>query len=54
MWQEAIVFIIALAVIGYVGKKIYTLLTSHKTENPCNGCSGCALKRETDKNNRVC
>ena len=45
MWQEIAVFIIGLIVIFYIGKKIYT-----GTDNPCQGCPGCALKNKIRNN----
>lgn len=49
MWQEIAVFIIGLIVIFYIGKKIYKFFTHPTgTDNPCQGCRGCALKNKTE------
>lgn len=45
MWQEIAIIIIGIAVAGYVLWKIYKFVTTPRdTNNPCGGCSGCALK----------
>ena len=50
MWQEIAVFIIGLIVIFYIGKKIYKFFTHPTgTDNPCQGCPGCALKNKNPK-----
>lgn len=50
MWQEIAVFIIGLIVIFYIGKKIYKFFTHPTgTDNPCQGCRGCALKNQNPK-----
>ena len=50
MWQEIAVFIIGLIVIFYIGKKIYKFFTHPTgTDNPCQGCPGCALKKQNPK-----
>lgn len=46
MWQEIAVFIIGIAVLGYIGYKIYRTLSEPKSNDPCSGCSGCTLKKE--------
>ena len=49
MWQEIAVFIIGLIVIFYIGKKIYKFFTHPtETDNPCQGCPGCALKNKSE------
>ena len=54
MWQEIAVFIIGLIVIFYIGKKIYKFFTHPTgTDNPCQGCPGCALKNKI-RNNCKC
>lgn len=46
MWQEIAVLIIGLIVIFHIGKKIYKFFTHPtQTDNPCQGCPGCALKQ---------
>ena len=49
MWQEIAVFIIGLIVIFYIGKKIYKFFPTG-TDNPCQGCPGCALKNKIRNN----
>lgn len=48
MWQEIAIILIGIAVIGSIGYKIYRLLATPKKDNPCIGCSGCALKNEME------
>ena len=51
MWQELAGFIIGLIVIFYIGKKIYKFFTHPTgTDNPCQGCPGCALKNKIRNN----
>jgi len=51
MIQDIIVIIIGAAVIGYVGWKIYKMLTRKPSaSNKCGGCTGCALKVNVDCN----
>ena len=53
MWQEIAVLIIGLIVIFCIGKKIYKFFAHPTgTDNPCQGCPGCALKNKT-RNNRT-
>lgn len=51
MWQEIAIIIIALIVIIFIGRKLYNFL-SHPpaANNPCCGCTGCALKEVKKKN----
>lgn len=48
MWQEIAIIFIGIAVVGFVGYKMYRLLTTSKKDNPCVGCSGCTLKKELE------
>ena len=49
MWQEIAVLIIGLIVIFQIGKKIYKFFTHPtQTDNPCQGCPGCALKTKSE------
>ena len=53
MWQEIAVLIIGLIVIFCIGKKIYKFFAHPTgTDNPCQGCPGCALKNK-NRNNRI-
>lgn len=51
MWQEIAVICIGICTIGYVGRKLYRLLT-RPGNDPCAGCNGCALKKEMGKQPR--
>jgi hypothetical protein len=45
MIQDIIVILIGAGVIGYVGWKIYKMLTRKPgPADKCGGCTGCALK----------
>lgn len=47
MWQEIGILIIGILTVAYVGWKLYkTITTPRDSENPCSGCSGCALKNQ--------
>lgn len=46
MWQEIAIIGVAIAVISYVGYKIYRLFIRPKRDNPCEGCCGCSLKNQ--------
>ncbi|MDL2221399.1 FeoB-associated Cys-rich membrane protein [Parabacteroides sp. OttesenSCG-928-N08] len=52
MWQTIAIILIGVAVVFYLGRKIYRLLTQPESVNPCEGCPGCALKelKGRDKN----
>lgn len=50
MWQEIAIGIIGIGVVAYLGWKVYNSFTRKKNpDNPCGGCSGCALKKEINK-----
>lgn len=49
MWQEVAVFIIGLVAVGYIGYKIYRMLSGPTSNDPCCGCGSCALKEELRK-----
>lgn len=49
MWQEIVVGLIGVAVILFIGKKIYNLITASKSKGSCCGCSGCKMKQEKIK-----
>ncbi|MDD3320102.1 MAG: FeoB-associated Cys-rich membrane protein [Paludibacter sp.] len=47
--QDIIVLIVGIIVFGYVGWKIYKLITRKPSAaDKCGGCTGCALKEKTD------
>lgn len=47
MWQEIAVIIIGILTIFFIARRIFRIFTSLKApEDPCRGCSGCALKEE--------
>jgi hypothetical protein len=52
MWQEVLILIIAVIVIGYVGYKIYCFFTQPAPS--CNSCAGCSLKEQLKSKNRNC
>lgn len=60
MWQYIAIYFIGAVVFGYMAFKLYRLLTAPPSNNPCQGCSGCALKEikmrkgETKNNAAVC
>jgi hypothetical protein len=45
MVQEIAVVIILAAVVIYAGYKVYRLMKG-KEKSPCDGCEGCALKKQ--------
>lgn len=49
MWQEIAIILIGIAVVFYIGKKIYGFLKHPETANPCKGCSGCTLKEKSSQ-----
>lgn len=49
MWQEIAIILIGIAVVFYIGKKIYGFLKHPKTTNPCASCSGCILKEKSSQ-----
>jgi hypothetical protein len=53
MIQNIIVIIIGTLVIGYVGWKVYKMLTRKPSPaDKCGGCTGCALKVNIDCNDK--
>lgn len=46
MWQTIAVALIGIAVIAYVGYKVWRFLTKPPTENPCEHCAGCPLNNK--------
>lgn len=49
MIQDIIVIVIGALVVGYVGWKVYKLITRKPDPaNKCGGCTGCALKVNID------
>lgn len=49
MWQVIAVIIIGILVVVYLVRKIYLFFTKPKNNNPCDGCTGCALKEDWQK-----
>ncbi|MDR1161132.1 MAG: FeoB-associated Cys-rich membrane protein [Tannerellaceae bacterium] len=48
-WQLVVVVIIGIATTVYVGYQVYRLIVMiRRDNNPCGGCSGCALKDQID------
>lgn len=48
MWQEIAVFFIGIGVVGYVGLKIYRMI-SQPPKSCCDNCQGCPLKDKIKK-----
>ncbi|MDR2473034.1 MAG: FeoB-associated Cys-rich membrane protein [Tannerella sp.] len=48
MWQEIIIILVGVAVVGIVGYKIYGLLR-HEKPSSCDSCNGCPLKEQCSK-----
>jgi hypothetical protein len=47
--QDIIVVLIGIVVFGYVGWKIYKIITRKPgVNNTCGGCTGCALKENME------
>lgn len=51
MWQQIIVYIIGIAVLFVIGRKLYLYFFSKERKtNACIGCNGCKLKEDLLKN----
>jgi hypothetical protein len=49
MWQLVVVAIVLIGAVGYAVRRIY--INFKKANDPCYGCTGCALKDIKDKKN---
>ena len=49
MWQLGVVIVILVAAVGYAARHIY--INFKKANDPCYGCTGCALKDMKDRKN---
>lgn len=43
MWQNIAIIFIGIAVIAYVGYKVWHLLNRPPSDNPCDHCAGCPI-----------
>ena len=50
MWQIVVVGIVLTGAVGYAARRVY--ISFKKANDPCYGCTGCALKDIKDKNKR--
>ena len=47
MWQIVVVGIVLTGAVGYAARRVY--ISFKKANDPCYGCTGCALKDIKDK-----